>query len=125
MTHMINPLHGFNWHTLCTLYDALCKGFCPNAPHLKGIKPCPQTDRQLYYILVELIGSEIRSQSGIRLETYEALLYWKHYSNPLAGRNTYVKVGSHPNRTLLQQELTYMSTSLPVSLAKSRETVLD
>lgn len=121
---MIDPLRGFDWQMLYSRYDALCKAFSSDAPYLEVIQPHPQSDRKLYYCLLRRIGSERRSPTGISLETYEALLYWKYYSQPAAINNICERIRQHPERDTLKTELTRLSQSLPDVLTRNRDVVL-
>lgn len=121
---MIDPLRKFNWHTLYNRYDALCKDFSPAVPYLAAIRPRPQSDRELYYCLLERIHSERNSPEGITLETYEALLYWKYYSQPAAIVNVCKKVRQDPERSKLRFELKKVSHSLPDALTRNKNDIL-
>ena len=78
----------FNWKSLCKNYNDACKGFCPNAGSLDVFAERPQTDRDLYYALVDRVRDERAKKGYIGLGTYEAILYWKLYSQPAAVANT-------------------------------------
>jgi hypothetical protein len=75
---MSDPLDGFDWKTVYARYDAACCGFKPNSQHLRGFYSGTPNDRLLYYKLVGAAVPENRSQLGA--DWYEALLYWKLYS---------------------------------------------
>ena len=75
---MSDPLFGFDWKTVYARYDAACRGFEPNSKHLRGFYVGTPNDRFLYYKLVATAVPENRSQLGA--DWYEALLYWKLYS---------------------------------------------
>jgi len=77
---MSDPLAGFDWKTVCARYDATCRGFEPNSKHLRGVYAGTSGDRFLYYKLVAGAVPEMRSQ--LDEDWYEALLYWKLYSQP-------------------------------------------
>lgn len=81
-TQMLDPLVGFNWKSLHQDYDQLCKKFDPSVPFLDSLSPRPGSDRSLYYSLVERFAHELSSPAGITIGTYEAMLYWKLYSQP-------------------------------------------
>ncbi len=86
---MLDPLVLFNWKSLHQDYDDLCKKkFDPSVPFLYSLSPRPGSDRSLYYSLVERFAHELNSPTGITIGTYEAMLYWKLYSQPAAVANT-------------------------------------
>src|SRR5579862_6213095 len=75
-------LSNLDWETLYTIYDHKCYHFHPESPHIKGIKPTPNSDRALYYTLLT------QAQEGrprVTVEWYEALVYWKLYSQNRSG----------------------------------------
>jgi hypothetical protein len=84
---MRDPLRDFDWSSLYERYDAMCRRFNPAAVHLRIFTPKPQSDRELYYHLVERIRMTNERPSGLSIDLYEALLYWKLYSNPPALAN--------------------------------------
>lgn len=84
-SHMSDPLSGFDWKKVCARYDAACRGFNSTAPQLRGPYAGTPSDRALYYKLVSAAGQKHDAQLGA--EWYEALLYWKLYSQPAAVSN--------------------------------------
>lgn len=85
---MRDPLHAFDWSQLYERYDALCvRLFDPLAPQLKTLMPRPQSDRDLYYQLLNLVHAPLTGKPALSIDLYEALLYWKFYSHPAAVRN--------------------------------------
>jgi len=88
---MIDPLKHFNWQGIYRAYDLKCEEsgrFEPNSPHLNCLGVRPASDRELYYLLIEGFSSERIFSAGASVETYEAMLYWKLYSQPAAVKNT-------------------------------------
>lgn len=85
---MTDPLVGFDWTTLYRRYDAACRRFDPHSVHLEAVRPKAESDRSLYYRLLQIAAPDI---SGVRqaanIGWYEALLYWKLYSQPAALHN--------------------------------------
>jgi len=78
---MRDPLAGFTWEALYKRYDVMCSRFQLNSPHLDHLGAYASSDRALYHLLCS------RFQSCERLPgigDYEAMLYWKLYSNPQA-----------------------------------------
>jgi hypothetical protein len=84
---MKDPLHGFDWSRLHERYDALCVRFDPSAAHLKALTPRPQSDRDLYYRLLSIVHTPTTGKLIVSIGLYEALLYWKLYSQPAAVSN--------------------------------------
>jgi hypothetical protein len=82
---MSDSLSGFDWNKVCARYDATCRSFSPLAPQLRGPYAGTLTDRALYYKLVTVATQRHRAQLGT--DWYEALLYWKLYSQPAAVSN--------------------------------------
>src|SRR5882762_3366915 len=85
---MVDPLGHFSWPDLYPKYDALCTRFNPSVPYLDSFCPRPASDRSLYYALAQKFALELNSSKGISLKTFEAMLYWKLYSQPAAVANT-------------------------------------
>jgi len=77
---MIDPLKDFNWSSLYEQYDNRCRNFDPASDHLKAIAPSPKSDRELYYHLVRSIQPSTEGRE-FSADLYEAMLYWKLYSN--------------------------------------------
>lgn len=84
---MNDPLTDFDWGALHTEYDYRCLGlgFDANTRHLDCFNDDkPTSDRELYYKLVEIYFKGRLVES---IAQYEALLYWKLYSQPAARSN--------------------------------------
>ncbi len=84
---MRDPLDEFDWSRLDERYDALCTRFDPAAVHLKAFMPTPQSDRDLYYQIVRSVHASSGGRPRLSIDLYEALLYWKLYSQPAAVAN--------------------------------------
>jgi hypothetical protein len=105
---MIDPLDGFKWTTLHSRYDAACRGFNPNSGRLRGSYRV-HSDRYLYY---ELVGkSAPQERSKLDIDWYEALLYWKLYSQFPPPKITDWLEGFTAGR--LQQLLSEIPNSIP------------
>src|SRR5579862_4502710 len=81
-------LSNLDWETLYTIYDHKCYHFHPESPHIKGIKPTPNSDRALYYTLLT------QAQEGrprVTVEWYEAMVYWKLYSQNRSGSISWLR----------------------------------
>jgi hypothetical protein len=79
--NMSDPLVGFDWRTLYPRYNARCERFKSRSEHLSRVTPPPETDRALYYWLVQTAAFNGGKRSALDLWWYEALLYWKLYSS--------------------------------------------
>ena len=85
---MNNPIGtDFDWSSIYRKYDATCKRFDPDAPSLFAFGEKPRNDRYLYYGLIKRVMEEMAADGCIGLGTYEAILYWKLYSQPAAVKN--------------------------------------
>jgi hypothetical protein len=85
---MIDPLSQFDWGTLYARYDAMSKrGFNGSSKHLNGIEPRPVCDRALYSHLLKAAHAHQSGSGRFSLPEYEAVLYWKLYSNHQAMAN--------------------------------------
>lgn len=90
---MNNLLNNFDWSSLYQKYDSMCRRFIRDAPLLRELDCAPSSDRELYYYLVDRVAKERRDSGKVSLYTYQAMLYWKLYSQPqaLAGIATPVR----------------------------------
>ena len=107
--NMIDPLTSFDWTTLYSRYKAKCRNFHPNSQHLKGIQPTPMTDLCLYYRLLAQAVPERRSH--LTVDWYEALVYWKLYSQYPSGSISWL-------REVPPDRLRYLLSVLPVSIRR-------
>jgi len=82
---MSDPLVGFNWQTLYRRYEESCRRLNLKSEHLREVYPAPSCDRDVYHYLAKRATPEQRS--SITAGWYEALLYWKLYSDPRAVAN--------------------------------------
>jgi hypothetical protein len=120
---MSDPLVGFDWKTLYARYDAACRRFEPNSKHLQGIYAGIPNDRLLYYKLVAAAIPEARSQ--LDADWYEALLYWKLYSQSYCQRilNSIAKWRQSLVSGHFQQRLGTTPTTIPRSVQDVGELV--
>jgi hypothetical protein len=108
---MSDPLAGFAWTNLYNQYDRRCQRFDPHSKHLRGPYASTTRDRDLYYALV---ASAANGWASLAAEWYEALLYWKLYSQPAAVSNLTRWLPSF-NQAALRRFL----AAAPVNLSRS------
>ena len=124
---MKNPIKkGFEWSSLYEWYDQKCHGFNPDNTSLHAIEPKPQNDRELYYALIERVRSELSTIGHLRLGTYEAILYWKLYSQPAAVHNVCSKI-RHDAELQKQIEcgLERLATVIPLQISRKAQSVCE
>jgi len=121
---MRDPLERFDWSTLYARYDRLSKDFKSTSLALRIFQPRPKSERQLYSRLLEQVSDEKNRSTGISLETYEAVLYWKYYSQPLALKIC-DHLRNHSDRSRLQAELTNLSQLLPTVMTRDKIRILE
>lgn len=111
---MTDPLSSFDWQSLDSRYDANCKKYDSSMPFLNVFDPHPRTDRELYAQLVERLPIERSTRDGVGLAWYEAMLYWKLYSQPAAIANVCERLRTNAlKREATQRALTELSLHLP------------
>jgi hypothetical protein len=120
---MDDPLENFDWARLCTRYDATCHGFDPSVSHLAALTPTPQSDRDLYYRLVDSIHAKPGGTSQMSIGLYEAILYWKLYSNGLA-RGNVARWLVPRERTTISQGLDRLMGSLPYKIGRDVDCII-
>ncbi len=117
---MNDPLTEFEWSSLYDKYDEACKRFDCSSLHLSRFGPNrPVTDRLLYYRLIECYSLPSRSTDPDPAGTFEALLYWKYYSQGTASYNI-SKLGKSntDQRRSVEGRLKGLLTQLPRSIDK-------
>jgi hypothetical protein len=122
---MIDPLHAFDWSSLYAGYDSTCLRFDKTSIHLSafGSRP-PATDRELYYCLTKAFAPDRRA-TGDPIAMYEALLYWKLYSQPAARSNIgrWLRT-NNASREIAERHLLKLFATLPQTLARQADTVI-
>ena len=119
---MHNPIKQFNWASLYKAYDDTCKRFDPNAP--SWIWPRPGSDRELYYMLVDRVQRERKMIGHIGLGTYEAILYWKLYSQPAAVKTVCTRIREETHlQEGLKGALVALGKQFPNSLTRDIHSV--
>src|SRR5207237_1359733 len=102
-------------------------GFNQQSPHLIRLRANPpSSDRELYYRLLGSYAIAERSNDLDPIGTYEALLYWKYYSQGTAGRNIEMlgKRGSKL-RHESQERLREAIAGLPAVLERAVSAIVD
>lgn len=124
---MKDPLNSFDWQSLHSRYDAKCRGFYNGSRYLAAFETCrPATDRALYYELIRVFAEDRGILITSPLEIYEALLYWKLYSQPAAISNTVRSLREDARlRKDTQERVLALFQKLPAQLEKSTAAVLD
>jgi hypothetical protein len=124
---MKDPLNNFAWPLLHDMYDDKCRGFDKNSIHLAAFETDrPASDRALYYELLNVFSEKQRTLTTKPIEIYEALLYWKLYSQPAAISNTVLRLREDAAlRKDTQERLLLLFQKFPAKLEKSTSAVLD
>jgi hypothetical protein len=124
---MRDPLSDSTWPSLLQQYDLRCRGFDAHSVHLAkfGTDP-PNSDRELYYRLIASCTLARRIEDADPAGTYEALLYWKYYSQGTADHNIAMlgTPGSDARRRFAT-ELRDAVASLPKTLDRNVDSVID
>ena len=121
---MIDPLSNFEWSSLHGRYDRLCRRFGSRVTFPDSFVPRPTSDRELYYFLVERLAVG-RTHFEIGVEWYEAMLYWKLYSQPAAVANVYKPICENESlRCVTGRKLSELSRRLPADLPRDQGALL-
>jgi hypothetical protein len=124
---MTDALSNFDWSTLYSRYDATCKRFDQTSVYLSAYDSSrPLTDRELYYRLIDSLSAGKRKSLGEPITIYEALLYWKLYSQRVTNSNLQLWLRQDiAKRQRIQEELRRLFESLPIHLEKRSDAVVD
>ena len=124
---MRDPLNGFDWSSLYRNYDNRCLGFDPTSVFISAPEvDRPKSDRTLYYQLVKLFSEERRNSITDPMGIYEALLYWKLYSQSTASYNLDKWLRQDASkRKSAQKELLQLFQELPTSLERSPSAIVE
>jgi len=124
---MRDPLKGFDWPTLYRRYDDQCLRFDPTSVFLSSLESDrPASDRTLYYQLLNLFSEGGRTSIIDPLGKYEALLYWKLYSQRTAPHNLGEWLRKDElKRTGAKERLLRLLQELPISLEKSPSSIIE
>lgn len=125
---MRDALCDFRWDTLYNRYDAKCKTYDSRSRCLDRCgSDRPETDRELYYRLIDCYSPSARVTDPDMVGTYQALLYWKLYSTAGSkGTNilNWLKQGG-AGRRLAESQLPKLLSRLPPSIERSERDVVD
>jgi len=124
---MKDPLNGFDWPSLYQSYDSRCLSFHRTSVYLSAPEVNrPESDRALYYQLVNLFSKERRNSIAEPMGIYEALLYWKLYSQSTASHNLDKWLRQvATKRKSAQERLIRLFKELPTSLEKNPSAIVE
>ena len=124
---MRDPLNGFEWSSLYRSYDNRCLGFDRKSVFLSAPEvDRPESDRTLYYQLIKLFSEEQRNSIAEPMGIYEALLYWKLYSQSTASYNLDKWLRQDTSkRKSAQERLLRLFEKLPTSLERSPSEIVE
>lgn len=119
-----DPLANLDWSTIYDRYDTKCVGFRPDSNHLRALSPRPASDRALYYRIAQLARQALLDSETLSAEAYEAMLYWKLYSQPAAAAN--IKKWLAPDkRAIVEGALVRLVAKLPRSILRNCSAIRD
>jgi hypothetical protein len=124
----MDPLGDFDWSALYQRYDSAClKGGLFErgaARYLDTFQSRPDSDRGLYYSLVDRFAQISTSVEGV-LGCYEAMLYWKLYSQPAAVANVCKRLKEDGSlREVTSRELALTFSGLPSELSRNPDEII-
>ena len=122
---MRDPLNSFDWSSLYHRYDDRCIRFDPTSPFLASLEvDRVKSDRSLYYELLNLFSEERRTSLTEPIGIYEALLYWKLYSQSTFPPKWLPQHASN-ERKEAQNSLVQLLQELPTSLERNPSAIVD
>lgn len=124
---MKDPLANFDWTTLYPAYDRTCKRFDPQSSHLARLGSArPDSDRTLYARLIDFFHPDSRQSENDLAGVYEAMLYWKYYSQGTCTRNI-GELATDPSiiRTDAGKQLKKFMGSAPRALSRDVRCVIE
>lgn len=124
---MKDPLNNFEWSLLHSKYDERCRGFDNESKYISVFSDnLPSDDRALYYDLINAFSVEQRVITKEPLGIYEALLYWKLYSQSTSLFNLSKWFRQDASkRNDLQEKLLLLFQEIPASLERTPTAVLE
>ena len=124
---MRDPLNSFDWSSLYRSYDNRCVGFDRTSVYLSAPEvDRPESDRTLYYQLIKLFSEERRNSIVDPMGIYEALLYWKLYSQSTAQYNLNKWLRQDlAKRNSAQERLLRLFQKLPTTLERNPSTIVE
>jgi hypothetical protein len=126
-SHMRDPLNNFEWSSLYRSYDNRCSAFDRTSVFLSAPElDRSESDRALYYQLVNLLSEERRNSITQPIGIYEALLYWKLYSQSTALYNLDKWLRQDVSkRKSAQEKLLQLFQELPTSIEKNPSVIVE
>ena len=124
---MRDPLKGFDWSSLYQRYDSRCLGFERRSVYLAAPEfESPDSDRTLYYQLLNLLSEEQRESIADPIGVYEALLYWKLYSQSTSTHNLNLWLRQDASKRISAREsLHKLFQELPTSLERNPTAIVE
>lgn len=126
-----DPLEGFNWSTLYKRYDDIAhrhfvRCFNRYSDYLRQFESTPTSERDLYYRLVKEIHHTGNARPTVSIDQYQAILYWKLYSQPAALSKIVKPLSDDDTRRREACEaLTQLLLSLPTQLERDTTVVVN
>lgn len=105
-----DPLAQFDWQNLGVAYNKLARRYDPNSPYLASLSPGPSSEQGLYRLLVHRFATE--KLMGIDAGTYQAMLYWKLYSQPASLATNCRPLSTEPEQSNAQAALKAITAEL-------------
>jgi hypothetical protein len=125
LTAMHDPLVAFDWTSLYRRYDESCRRFNSQSPHLARFgSDRPASDRSLYYRLIDCYGPAVRQDDPDPVGLYEALLYWKLYSQGTTAYHLAKMAPGTELRVLAAASLPRLLARLPARLDRNVGTIV-
>ena len=124
---MKDPLNGFDWSSLYRSYDSRCLGYDRTSVYLSTPEvDRPESDRTLYYQLINLFSEQCRNSIADPMGIYEALLYWKLYSQSTAPYNLNKWLRQDlTKRNSAQERLIRLFQKLPTTLERNLSAIVE
>lgn len=117
---MRDPLSSFEWSSLYRRYDNRCLSFDRTSVFISAHEVGrPESDRALYYQLIDLFSEGQRTSIAEPIGIYEALLYWKLYSQGTTSHslNKWLRQDAS-ERKRAQDRLLRLFQEIPATLVK-------
>ena len=124
---MKDPLSDFEWSSLYRRYDNRCLSFDRRSVFISAHEVGrPESDRTLYYQLIDLFSEGRRSSIAEPIGIYEALLYWKLYSQSTTSYSLDKWLRQDVSeRKKAQDRLLMLFQEIPATLAKCPSEIVE